>query len=986
MQLKKISIVLLSLITYSSYSQSFLNGNFEINTAGSCDYNNSNAGFTSKMSNAIAYGAAQELDIMDNVCPYGLPQSGTWFVGLAGNTDAFTMQLSAPLVAGQCYEISFWDQGNAQYPPAPPAVIGLSTVAGAVGTNIYTGPTPTLGAWSNRTFQFNAPNNGKYISVSVNAWRWLQVDNFVITSCCTPPILQMDSTNVDCFGACNGTATVHASGGGGPYTYLWNNGQTDSTATGLCAGVHIVTVTDAGGCVSSRIVTITEPSVLSSVNVQVNESCGALGTATVTPFGGTAPYSYLWNNGQTTPTATNLVAGNYSCTITDANNCTLVVNFVLTMAGGFTFTQSQVDVLCFGQCTGTATATPNGGVAPYTYVWAPAPGGGQGTVTATGLCSGNYSCTVTDVNGCTAVANFTINEPTALTATSTQVNQTCAVQGSATANPAGGVGPYTYLWSDGQTAQTANGLVAGNYSCTVTDANNCTVIINVTILPPANGLTVTSTQVDELCFGDATGTATANASLGIAPYSYLWSDGQTTQTAVGLIAGTYTCTVTDVMGCTGTVTVTITEPSLLTVIPQSNTTICIGQNTTLTAAGSGGTPPYSYTWTPLGPNVSPVITTVYTVTVTDANNCVSAPANVTVTVHPALTVIASNDDSICPGQTTTISAIAGGGNGGPYSYGWTWAPNGTSNFPSINVTPTSTTTYYVTAGDNCTNPQVIDSVTITVNPTPNIVFSADKVNGCKPLCVNFTDASTIATGSIVSWTWDFGDGTAASSQQKPSHCYSDAGSYNVTLTLVSNLGCNASVTQNAMITVYPDPIAEFTFTPNATTILNPKISFINQSVGASSFVWDFGDKNDSVNTTALHPEHTYADTGLYCIKLIATSADGCVNDVTHCLIVSPEYTFFIPSAFTPNGDGLNDVFLPKGLYILTFDMSIFNRWGEPIFTSNDLYKGWNGTANGGTLLCQQDVYVYKIKISYSNPDNPNSILEKEYVGSVTLVK
>ena len=189
-----------------------------------------------------------------------------------------------------------------------------------------------------------------------------------------------------------------------------------------------------------------------------------------------------------------------------------------------------------------------------------------------------------------------------------------------------------------------------------------------------------------------------------------------------------------------------------------------------------------------------------------------------------------------------------------------------------------------------------------------------------------------------------------------------------------------------MITVYPDPIAEFTFTPNATTILNPKISFINQSVGASSFVWDFGDKNDSVNTTALHPEHTYADTGLYCIKLIATSADGCVNDVTHCLIVSPEYTFFIPSAFTPNGDGLNDVFLPKGLYILTFDMSIFDRWGEPIFTSNDLYKGWNGTANGGTLLCQQDVYVYKIKISYSNPDNPNSILKKEYVGSVTLVK
>ncbi len=179
----------------SSSAQSFLNGSFEITTAAACDYNLSNVNFTTKMSSTNAYGGGQELDIMQSGCPYGPSQNGNWFVALAspsGITDAFTMTLSSPLVAGNTYTISFWDKGDPIYPPALQVSIGLSTVAGATGTNVYTGPVPTIGVWNNRTFSFVAPNNGQYISVSTpGPTRWVHVDNFTF-----PVVLPLTITKI----------------------------------------------------------------------------------------------------------------------------------------------------------------------------------------------------------------------------------------------------------------------------------------------------------------------------------------------------------------------------------------------------------------------------------------------------------------------------------------------------------------------------------------------------------------------------------------------------------------------------------------------------------------------------------------------------------------------------------------------------------------------------------------------------------------------
>ena len=211
--LKKVNSVwslAISVFAFQQLSaQAFLNGSFEINTAAACDYNMSNVSWNAKMSNSTAYGGGGELDIMQSACPYGPSQSGTWFAALAfpSTSDAFTMQLSAPLVSGTTYSMSFWDKGDlACCPPGMPVVIGISTVAGAGGTVVYTGPTPTGGVWNQRCFTFVAPNNGQHVSVTtVGPTRWSHVDNFVLNGSCAILPIELSCFTSECM---NGTTAL----------------------------------------------------------------------------------------------------------------------------------------------------------------------------------------------------------------------------------------------------------------------------------------------------------------------------------------------------------------------------------------------------------------------------------------------------------------------------------------------------------------------------------------------------------------------------------------------------------------------------------------------------------------------------------------------------------------------------------------------------------------------------------------------------------
>jgi archaellum component FlaF (FlaF/FlaG flagellin family) len=393
-------------------------------------------------------------------------------------------------------------------------------------------------------------------------------------------------------------------------------------------------------------------------------------------------------------------------TVTDANGCTKQATVTITQPSALTVGTSQVNVLCNGASTGTATAIPSGGTPAYTYSWNTVPV--QTTATATGLAAGSYTVTVTDANGCTKQATVTITQPSALTLETSQVNVLCngASTGTATAIPSGGTPTYTYSWNTVpvQTTATATGLGAGSYTVTVTDANGCTKSASVTITQP-DALTVETSQVNVLCNGASTGTATAIPGGGTPAYTYSWNTVpvQTTATATGLAAGSYTVTVTDANGCTKSANVTITEPAALHIEISQTNVLCNGGSTgSATATVTGGTGSYTYSW-----NTVPVQTTAtatglaagsYTVTVTDENGCTKT-AEVTITQPDVIVVNITGTGTDCSNVTgsATVTSVTGGV--GPYTY--LWSPGGQTT-PSITGLGEGTYTVTVTDANGCT--------------------------------------------------------------------------------------------------------------------------------------------------------------------------------------------------------------------------------------------------------------------------------------------
>ncbi len=766
----------------------------------------------------------------------------------------------------------------------------------------------------------------------------------------------------------NGSADVTVTGGTGPgtYTYVWApSGGTAALETNLAAGTYTVTFTDANGCIDTAQVTVpnaASPAIVVSGTTAVTCFGGADGTATTVTTGGTAPYTYAWAlTGGTGSVGTGMIAGNYTVTVTDANGCTATATTIITEPTLVTATSSTTDVICNAGATGTATAVGAGGIGPYTYSWSTVPV--QTTATATALLAGSYTCTVTDANGCSTTTSVTVVEPTQVTSTISGVDILCfgGNNGSATVTPAGGIGPYTYMWSpSAQTTQTATTLTAQTYSCDITDANGCSITITITLTePPALSAVTSFTQ--STC-GASNGTADVVVSGGAGPYTYLWNpSGGTSSTEPNIPAGPYTVLITDSNMCTLTASVTVpSAPGPVAVIAPPSNVLCFGGNTgsALASVSSGGTGPFSYVWSnnDLDSLAGNLIAGNYSVVITDANGCTSS-ASVLITEPPLLTVQANaNPNTICAGTVVALSSNAGGGVPA-YTFDWTPGPLSGAN---QNVTPMVSTTFVVTVTDanGCTTTQ---NVPVTVNPLPVAVVGADVTQGCAPVCVNFADLSTIASGTITSWAWDFGDGNTSNVQNPPLHCYDSAGVYTVTLFVTSSDGCSQTIVMNNYITVFANPVAAFGAGPLPTTILNPEIFFTDSSTLAAEWNWNFGDFLNSASTDQ-NPSFTYNEADCYLVTLEVTSSDGCVDTATQEICIGPDVSIYVPNTFTPNGNGLNDVFIPItiGIDPEQYELWIFDRWGNMIFYTNDLDEGWDGRVQGMTEIVQQDTYVWKI--------------------------
>jgi len=373
-------------------------------------------------------------------------------------------------------------------------------------------------------------------------------------------------------------------------------------------------------------------------------------------------------------------------------------------------------------------------------------------------------------------------------------------------------------------------------------------------------------------------------------------------------------------------------------------------------AVTGGTLPYAYSWdsspAQFGADGMNLYADTFQVVVTDANNC-TAFASVIITEPLPLIVTAPIDAEICEGSGIELVAFAAGGTGN-LSYSWS---NGLIN-DTIFVEPTVTTTYTITVTDinNC---QATDDVLVTVFSNPEVRFQASDEVGCEPHCALFQNLTLAPINStIVSTEWDFGNNITGNTPDLE-FCYYKPGSYDVTLTITTDKNCKRTLTKEDFITVHPKPIVAFTSSPDKVDIMKPEVTFNNGTSGAVAYEWSFGD--NSPNSDDPYPMHVYKDTGLFKVKLIAITNFGCLDSSTNYVYINPFYTFYIPSAFTPNGDGVNDVFEIYGQYIGEYNITIFDRWGKAVFqdASFDRIK-WDASN------VPDGVYVYAIRLKDTN--------------------
>jgi PKD repeat protein len=415
--------------------------------------------------------------------------------------------------------------------------------------------------------------------------------------------------------------------------------------------------------------------------------------------------------------------------------------------------------------------------------------------------------------------------------------------------------------------------------------------------------------------------------------------------------------VTDNFGCKSRDTITVTQPETLTLAVFGDS-ICYGGTAEVSSLASGGTLPYTYTWTGItgvtsgaGPHqISPTTSTIYTVSVLDSNNCLVNPKNVQVNVGSPLAIQAT-DAVACEDETAYISSVASGGGGSAvYQYNW----NNGVNTSSQTVTVQNSDTYFiVTLTDGCSTP-ASDTSFVTVNLKPTASILALPTDGCVPLIVDFIAISDNGT----QFYWNYGESTnvIGTLLDTTTYLYNNSGTYDVSLTVVNLEGCSTLVTNNDYIHVYPNPVANFTMNPNPTSILDTYVEFTDLSYSnINSWQWNFAGLSTS---NIASPNYTFPDVaGDYQISLLVTNSNGCVDSISKTLIIKPEWGIYIPNAFTPDGDGDNDGFAPNGFGILEKDYSfyIFDRWGEKIFETQLLFEtmGWHlqGQSCSGGCLC-----------------------------------
>ncbi len=673
----------------------------------------------------------------------------------------------------------------------------------------------------------------------------------------------------------------------------------------------------------------------------------------------------------------------------------------------------------------TAGTTGTGIFSYWTDIAATIPLGSPSAV-ATG---GTYYIKITTSAGCTDIKPVTITiKPLPPSNAGPDITICTGTTGNIGTAPTAG---YTYSWA----ATTGlNDATVSDPTVTLTNAGTGPTTTTYVVITTDNGcftsddVTVTVNPMPSADAGldqiiCANTSAVLAGVLGGAAISGTWSGGAGTfnPNATALTAS-YTPNAAEIIAGSVTLTLTTDDPSgpcpsvndqmLITINPFAvvdagpDQVICNGNTVTLAGIVSGSAT--SGTWTGGAGTYNPNNTTanaVYTPTLTEANGgavtltfttddpagpCPAVNDQMLITINQIPTANAGSEQYVCSGTVIILGGSIGGtATSGTWSGGnGTFSPNNTT----LNASYTASTAEFAAGSVELTlttndpaGPCSSSSSNVTLHfyQNPVVDFFVDFPAGCPIHCVNFTNLSSVAGGdTIASWNWSFGDGSPNSNIQDPSHCFSESGSYDIKLIATSNHGCTTFLNNPLMIHVFYVPVAEFNPTPIHATVLEPTVTFNNQSsTDVNYWHWTFGD-GDTMAPHTSSPIHIYPNisSSSYWVTLIVSNADGCLDTVQHEIFIGPEFTFFIPNAFSPNADGINDFFFGSGIGIIKYDLWVFDRWGNMIFHGNELNDKWDGKANNGSDIAQMDVYVWKVELT--------DVFNKKhnYIGTVTLVK
>jgi len=567
---------------------------------------------------------------------------------------------------------------------------------------------------------------------------------------------------------------------------------------------------------------------------------------------------------------------------------------------------------CYGFANGSATVNPVSGAMPFSYLW----DNGVATATNDNLTAGSHSVTVTDANGCQNSYSENIGQPNELVldvASVTNVNCGGGASGSATVYAIGGTTPYIYAWSGGHTGSAVSGLAAGTYTVTVTDDNGCVDVTSVTIGTDPLVVASISSATNVLCAGSNTGTATVSVSGGASPYSYNWSNGQITQVATGLSAGTYTVTVTDANGCSSVASTTITEPTEMVATITIDNVNCTGAPLgSASVSVTGGVPPYVYDWSngQVTSSVSGLDMGSYSLQVTDANGCQASGSpfyfNIEQDPVPVADAIITSGSSSCGGSP--VSLLASGGN----TYQW---DNGQTT-DTITVSPTVPTWYYVTVsnGFGCSD---VDSVYVPVNPMPVITFNlqSDICSDGSPITLaNLATVTPNNGGSI----WFTGAGVA-SNVFYPS-TVAVGGTYDVVAHYTDpTTGCSSSVTQ--LITVHHPPTVTFNM-PTGTVCTQDAPFVLTGGIPTGGVYTGTG-----VVAGTFDP--SIAGAGTHLIQYIYTDPYGCEAIASDNIVVNAPVTVSLTTPATElcTGDApINLSAYPSGGYYMVNGVSAMGQF------------------------------------------------------------